>query len=106
MGEFQTAALACEALTAAIRHTLSQHHPVHTAFLHSPPTSATQPTPDLHTYNCPIIQHSAGSDDDVEADDRPIETTGDTELFKLTLPMDVSAAPQVCVCVCVVLSGA
>jgi hypothetical protein len=34
-----------------------------------------------------------GSDDEV--DDTPIESTADTELYKLTLPMDVTAAPQV-----------
>lgn len=35
----------------------------------------------------------SGSDDEV--DDMPIETTGETELYKLTLPTDVTAAPQV-----------
>lgn len=35
----------------------------------------------------------SGSDDEV--DDTPIETTADTELYKLTLPTEVSAAPQV-----------
>lgn len=35
----------------------------------------------------------SGSDDEV--DDKPIETTGETELYKLTLPTDVTAAPQV-----------
>lgn len=35
----------------------------------------------------------SGSDDEV--DEQPIETTADTELYKLTLPMDVTAAPQV-----------
>lgn len=34
-----------------------------------------------------------GSDDEV--DETPIESTADTELYKLTLPMDITAAPQV-----------
>lgn len=32
-------------------------------------------------------------------DDKPIESTADTELYKLTLPMDITAAPQVCLLV-------
>lgn len=40
-----------------------------------------------------LLGHYGGSDDEV--DETAIETTGETELYKLTLPTEVTAAPQV-----------
>lgn len=56
---------------------------------------AAYPTSGLLQADCPPL--CRGSDDEV--DDKPIESTADTELYKLTLPMDITAAPQVCLLV-------